>query len=255
MEAFVTTVALIGIVVLVASLLSGVIERSGLPLVGVFLALGAVLGPYGLGVVDVGLDSEALHALATLGLALVLFSDAVTLDLRDLRERRPLLLRLLGPGTIIPATLIAVAARLLLGVAWPAAAILGAALASTDPVLLRSVLRSRALPETPRTALRIEAGTNDVILLPIVVLAMLALPSTVRVDAVTSGEVARHVVGLFLLGPGLGALVGWLGIVLLGQIRDRYGVRRDYESLYALGLAFTGYAVAESVGGSGFLAA
>lgn len=255
MESFVTTVALIGIVVLVASLLSGVIERSGLPLVGVFLALGAVLGPYGLGVVDVGLDSDALHALATLGLALVLFSDAVTLDMRDLRERRPLLLRLLGPGTIIPATLIAIAARLLLGVAWPAAAILGAALASTDPVLLRSVLRSKSLPETPRTALRIEAGTNDVILLPIVVLAMLALPSASRVESVTSGEVARHAVGLFLLGPALGALVGWLGIVLLGQIRDRFGVRRDYESLYALGLAFTGYAVAESVGGSGFLAA
>jgi len=32
-------------------------------------------------------------------------------------------------------------------------------------------------------------------------------------------------------------------------------VRRDYESLYALGVAFTAYAAAESVGGSGFLAA
>jgi NhaP-type Na+/H+ or K+/H+ antiporter len=32
-------------------------------------------------------------------------------------------------------------------------------------------------------------------------------------------------------------------------------VRRDYESLYALGLGFTAYAAAESVGGSGFLAA
>ena len=255
MDAFLTTVALIGIVVLVASLLSGVIERTGIPLVGVFLALGAVLGPYGLGVVDVGLQSDALHALSTLGLALVLFSDAVTIDMRDLRERRPLLLRLLGPGTIIPAALIAVAARFLLGVAWPAAAILGAALASTDPVLLRSVLRSRSLPDTPRTALRIESGTNDVILLPVVMLAMLALPSATRLEAVTSSEVARHVVGLFLLGPALGALVGWLGIVLLARIRDRFGVRRDYESLYALGLAFTGYAAAEAVGGSGFLAA
>jgi NhaP-type Na+/H+ and K+/H+ antiporter len=32
-------------------------------------------------------------------------------------------------------------------------------------------------------------------------------------------------------------------------------VRRDYESLYALGLAFTSFAVAEAVGGSGFVAA
>jgi NhaP-type Na+/H+ or K+/H+ antiporter len=255
LDSFATTVALIGIVILVASLISGVLERSGLPLVGVFLALGAVLGPYGLRVVNIGFGSPALHALAMLGLALVLFSDAVTIDRKDVSERRPLLIRILGPGTMIPAILIALSARFLLDVSWPASAILGAALASTDPVLLRSVLRSRALPETPRTALRMESGMNDVFLLPIVALAILALPATTRNHDVTGEELARHVVGLFILGPLLGALVGWLGIILLAQIRDRFGVRRDYESLYAIGLAFTGFALAEAVGGSGFLAA
>jgi NhaP-type Na+/H+ and K+/H+ antiporter len=43
--------------------------------------------------------------------------------------------------------------------------------------------------------------------------------------------------------------------MLLEQVRKRISVRRDYESLYALGVAFTAYAAAESVGGSGFLAA
>jgi sodium/hydrogen antiporter len=38
-------------------------------------------------------------------------------------------------------------------------------------------------------------------------------------------------------------------------IRRRLGVRRDYESLYSLGVAFTAYAAAEAVHGSGFLAA
>jgi len=251
---FTTTVALVGIVIVVASLLSGVVERSGIPLVATFLALGAVLGPWGLGLVDIGFESPALHALAMLGLALVLFSDAVTLEVGLLRTRKKLLWRLLGPGTLIPAALVMLSARFLLDVSWPAAAILGAALASTDPVLLRSLLRSRAIPEVPRTALRIETGMNDVVLLPVVVLSILAMQSASG-TAVGGGEIGRSVVGLFLLGPGLGALVGWLGIVLLGQIRDRVGVRRDYESLYALGLAFTGFAAAEAVGGSGFLAA
>ncbi|MEO5509846.1 MAG: cation:proton antiporter, partial [Longimicrobiales bacterium] len=254
MENFTTTVALIGIVIVVASLLSGVLERTGLPLVASFLALGAILGPWGLGLVDIGFHSPALHALAMLGLALVLFSDAVTLEVGQLRARTALLWRVLGPGTLIPAALMTVAARYLLGVSWAAAAILGAALASTDPVLLRSLLRSRAIPDVPRAALRIETGMNDVVLLPIVVLAILAVKSTSGVP-VTGSEIGRSVVGLFLLGQALGALVGWLGIVLLGWIRDRVGVRRDYESMYALGLAFTGFAAAESVGGSGFLAA
>jgi NhaP-type Na+/H+ or K+/H+ antiporter len=255
MESFTITVALIGIVILVASLLSGVIEKSGLPIVAVFLALGAILGPYGLGFVDIGFHSPALHALAMLALALVLFSDAVTIDVTEVKTRKPLLWRMLGPGTLVPALIVAVSARFLLDISWPASAIIGAALASTDPVLLRSVHRFRGYPILPRIALRIETGMNDVVLLPIVVLSIIALGGNASAPPGPGNPVARSVVGLFLLGPALGALVGWLGIVLLEQIRDRFTVRRDYESLYAIGLALSAFAFAESVGGSGFLAA
>ncbi len=93
---------------------------------------------------------------------------------------------------------------------------------------------------------------NDVVLLPIVVLGIIAVESGGAVDP---GEFGRHAVGLFILGPVLGALVGFIAITLLEKVRGRVGVRRDYESLYALGIAFTAFAAAESVGGSGFLAA
>ena len=258
MENFVTSVALIGIVIVVASLLSGAIERSGFPLVAIFLLIGAAIGPWGFAIADVGFHSPALHALAMLGLALLLFSDAVTLDTKQLRPRKRMLWRLLVPGTLVPATITALSAWLLLGMPGPAAAIVGAALASTDPVLLRTVLRSKALPEVPRIALRLETGMNDVVLLPIVILSMLLLPSG-NADVTTSvagdTNVGRSLLGLFVLGPGLGALVGGVGISALAYIRSRTGVRRDYESLYALGLAFTSFAVAEAVGGSGFVAA
>jgi NhaP-type Na+/H+ or K+/H+ antiporter len=38
-------------------------------------------------------------------------------------------------------------------------------------------------------------------------------------------------------------------------MRRRVGIRRDYESIYALGVAFAAFAAAEAVHGSGFLAA
>jgi NhaP-type Na+/H+ or K+/H+ antiporter len=60
---------------------------------------------------------------------------------------------------------------------------------------------------------------------------------------------------LFLLGPVAGVAVGLLGIATLDLVRRRVGMRRDYESLYSLGLAFAAYAAAESVHSSGFLAA
>src|SRR5262245_55223316 len=255
MDPFVVALALIGMVVIVASLLSGAAERTGVPLVAIFLALGLLLGPWGLGLVDIRFESPALQVIATLALALVLFTDAVTLNSRELGPNRNLLIRLLGPGTILPAVLLALAGKWLLGLTLAAAAILGAALASTDPVLMRGLLRSKALPDTTRLALRMESGMNDIVLLPIVIIAMLTLGGTLAHGGGSQQTLVRSLIGLFLLGPLLGVLVGWAAISALGWMRRRTGVRRDYESLYALGIAFAAYAAAESVGGSGFVAA
>ena len=167
--------ALVGVVILIAALLSGLVERSGVPQVAIFLGLGAALGPAGLGALDVGLDSPQLHVVATLSLALILFTDALGLDLRQAREHKLLALLALGPGTLISAALYAAAAWWLLDLSPPAAAILGAALASTDPVLLKGLLRRPSLPAGARNALRLESGLNDVVLLPIVLVALALL--------------------------------------------------------------------------------
>jgi NhaP-type Na+/H+ or K+/H+ antiporter len=251
-ESFTALLATVGIVIIVSSLLSGAVDRTGLPLVIIFLLLGAALGPTGLGVVYFTLDSPALQVIATLGLVLVLFSDAIGVDIGEIRAQRRLALRILGPGTLLPAVVLTAAAWLLLDLSLPASAILGAALASTDPVLLRVLTRSPVLPPSAKLALRLESGMNDVILLPIVVLCMLGLRAGGPAPA---WEVGSRAVGLFLLGPMLGVFSGWVAITLLDQVRRRAGVRRDFESLYALGVAFTAFAAAEAVGGSGFLAA
>jgi sodium/hydrogen antiporter len=251
-ETFTATVALIGIVILVSSLLSGVVERTGVPQVAIFLILGATLGPYGLGVFDLALESPALRAIATLGLVLVLFSDAIGLDLGEIRRNRKLALLVLGPGSLIPAAIIAVASHFMLGLHWAAASIIGASLASTDPVLLRGLLRRKEMPAQARIGLRLESGMNDVVLLPIVVLSMMFLRPPAAEEHMGS---ARLALGLLVLGPGAGVLIGLIGITLLDRVRKKVGVRRDYESLYALGVAFTAFAAAEALGGSGFLAA
>jgi NhaP-type Na+/H+ or K+/H+ antiporter len=251
-DPFLATLALIGAVIVISALLSGLIERSGVPQVGVLLALGAVLGPYGLGLIDPRLDSPALHAVATLSLALVLFTDALSLDVAQVRQHLRLTQLVVGPGTVLSAVLVTLAARFLLGLGWPAAAILGAALASTDPVLLRGLLRRPDLPSSARLALRLESGLNDAVLLPIVLVAMAFLDQ--RSPADPAGW-ARMGLQLFVLGPGAGVAVGLLGVATLDLVRRRLGIRRDYESLYSLGLAFAAYAAAESVHGSGFLAA
>jgi len=249
---FVLTLALVGVVIIIAALLSGLIDRSDLPQVGVFLALGAMLGPAGLGLLDVTLESPILRVVATLSLVLVLFTDAVSLSIAEMRRHGMLAFRVLGPGTLLSAGLIALAGWLLLGLPLAGAAILGAALASTDPVMLRGLLRRPGLPESVRLALRLESGLNDAVLLPVVLLAM---PFLGHGGFPSQTEWARLGLDLVLLGPGAGIAVGLLAIAALEMIRRKTGVRRDYESLYSLGVAFAAFAAAEAVHGSGFLAA
>jgi len=250
-ESLVTGLAIIGIVIIVSALLSGLVDKSGLPQVAVFILIGAALGPAGFGVFDMKLDSPVLRVVATLSLTLVLFTDAVTLSIKEVRRHAALAFRMLGPGTVLCAALTALAAWWLLGITPASAAILGAALASTDPVLLRGLLRRRDISSEARQALQLESGLNDVVLLPIVVVAI-ALSGHLDPSV---GSFSKMGFGLFILGPGAGIAIGLLGVAALDLIRKKVGIRRDYESLYSLGVAFSAFAAAEAVHGSGFLAA
>lgn len=252
MDSFLAMLALVGAVIVFSALLSGWVDRTGVPQVAVFLGIGALIGPLGLGMLDATIDSPILRVVATLSLVLVLFTDAVSLDLKEVREHRLLASLVLGPGTILTTILIAAAGWYLLDLSLPLAAILGASIASTDPVLLRGLLRRPALDNSVRQALRLESGLNDIVLLPVVLVAMEILS---RTEPLSGGEWGRLAVNMLLLSPGAGILVGLLGVSALEFVRKKSGVRRDYESIYSIGLAFAAYAAAESAHGSGFIAA
>jgi sodium/hydrogen antiporter len=251
-ELFIATLALIGAVIVISALLSGLVDRTGLPQVAVFLALGAVIGPSGLGLLDVGIESPILRVVATLSLALVLFTDAVSLKFNELRSQKMLAGLVLGPGTLLSGALIAALAASWLGLPLAFAAILGAALASTDPVLLRPLLRQPGLDAPVRQALRIESGLNDAVLLP-VVLVGIAVSQSGEPLALTDWLWMGF--NMLVLSPAAGVLVALGAIGALELVRKRLGVRRDYESIYSLGVAFAAYAAGEAVHGSGFLSA
>src|SRR4030095_15685907 len=123
-DALIAGLARIGIVIIVSALLSGLIDRSGLPQVAVFIGIGAALGPAGLGVFNLTLDSSVLRVVATLSLTLVLFTDAVSLNTGLVRRNANLTFRMLGPGTVFCAILTGIAAWWLLKIPPAGAAIL-----------------------------------------------------------------------------------------------------------------------------------
>jgi NhaP-type Na+/H+ or K+/H+ antiporter len=241
----------IGFVVIVSGLLSGLVERGPLSQVLVFVALGVAVGPRGFDVIDLRIASPAIQTVGTISLVLVFFTDAVKVNLGQLRTQWLLPSLALGPGALGTILLIGLAALGLFDLSWSLAFLIAAVLASTDAILLRDVLNDRHVPRAVRHTLSIEAGTNDVIVLPaVLVLAAIAAHTSRGAD-----EWISFAVKLYLLGPLIGVAVAYVAIRAMALLRRRQLVRRDYESLYSIGVAFLAFAAAQAIGGSGFLAA
>ncbi len=81
MPDFLLGFGIVAIVLSVTPLASGLVERSPLSFPVIFLGLGFLLGQRGLDVVQIGAHDPVLEIVATLTLALVLFLDAVKLQI------------------------------------------------------------------------------------------------------------------------------------------------------------------------------
>ncbi|HEX6709506.1 MAG TPA: cation:proton antiporter [Rubrobacter sp.] len=243
--------ALIAVVLIVAGLASGLVERAPISFPIIFLSLGFLLGGRGLGFLEFGPESASLEAVATLTLAMVLCLEAVRIGNIGMGGAGFVPILSLGPGTVVIVAVIAAGSYFLLGVSVIEALLLGTILASTDPVVLRDVVREERIPSSVRQALNIEAGTNDIVVLP-TLLILIALA-----NAAASGAAGWTllVVKVLLLGPVVGFAIGAGAAWLMSEADRRYTVNEVYQSLYGVGIVLLSYATATALGGDGFLAA
>jgi NhaP-type Na+/H+ or K+/H+ antiporter len=246
-----TAFGLIAGVLVVSALAAGLVERAPLSFPMLFLGLGFVVGDRGLGLISIGLHSRVLEVVAVVALALVLFLDAVNLELTELRRDWLAPVLVLGPATLLVIGLLAGLGTLLLDLPLVLALLLGTILASTDPVVLRDVLRDRRIPRSVRRTLSVEAGTNDIVVLPI----LLVLIAVAHADLGEVSDWLVFVAQLFVLGPAVGFAVGAAGSWVMGRVDRRFQIRREYQSLYGIGLVLGAFFTGEAVGGDGFLAA
>jgi NhaP-type Na+/H+ or K+/H+ antiporter len=188
---------------------------------------------------------------AVIALALVLFLDAVNLELTELRRDWLVPVLVLGPATLLVMGLLAGLGTLLLDLPVILALLLGTILASTDPVVLRDVLRDLRIPRSVRRALSVEAGTNDIVVLPI----LLVLIAVAHADLGGPAEWLGYLGQLFVLGPAAGFAVGAAGSWIMDRVDQRFQIRPEYQSLYGIGLVLGAFVAGEAVGGDGFLAA
>ena len=218
----------------------------------VFVGWGLLVGPLVLGGVDLESTSSTVRVLAEMTLALVLFSDASRIDLRNLGVSLPA--RLLGVGlplTIALGTVVGVATLSELSV--EEALILAVVLAPTDAALGVAVVTDPRVPARIRHGLNVESGLNDGICVPL-------LFAAVALADVHSGIAeGRGAATLLLEEIGYGALGGVIGGLVVAGIVTHAGRRGliadSWRQVLPLAGAGLSYGIASALDGSGFIAA
>lgn len=225
----------------------------------VYLLMGAALsiGLQGLGVelIEPLRDAKLIEHAAEFAVIVALFSAGIRLD-------RPLGLRHWSStarliAVAMPLTIVGVAAfgHLAMGLSLGAAIVLGAVLAPTDPVLAGEVQVGPPGEERenePRFALTSEAGLNDGLAFPFVILGVFVAGG----GAGWLGEwILADVIYAVMVGTALGAVSGWGLAAATSALRQREWLLAEYDGWLAIAGVLAIYGLAEVVSAYGFLAA
>ena len=220
----------------------------------VFTAAGFVVGADALGLLDMPIETAVAERVTEVALVLLLFSDATRIDLRALRHQLGWPRRLLFIG--LPLTMLAgtgVGLLMFPGMALASVFLLSTMLCSTDAALGQKVVSDAAVPARVRQALDVESGLNDGLAVPFFLVAL----DVANADLGTGITWAVVSNAAEQIGWGLvaGLAAGIVGALLFRAADRRRWIGTEWRQIILLGLAMLAYAIALTLGGSGFIAA
>jgi potassium/hydrogen antiporter len=128
----------------------------------VLVAVGALIGPSVLGIVENPLGGVGTQLIFTLGVSMILFHGGVGISLRVISRTAVGLGLLVLPGIFITAIVVALIVAPIFGVSLLVAFMIGAVLAPTDPAILIPLFERLGLrPKVSQTIIA-ESAFNDV---------------------------------------------------------------------------------------------
>lgn len=248
-------IALLSAFMLIYSVFAGRFESRWVNGALLFMLVGILIGPAVLDVLQLPIRGPGIRLIAELTLAIVLFTDAANANLKVLRTFSWIPIRLLLIG--LPLCLLSgwgFGLLLFPDMPWLEVAILATILAPTDAALGKAVITNPAVPEPMREGLNVEGGLNDGICVPLLfILLAIVEPKEFGHDTLT------HSLLLTFEEIGVGLLVG-VGLAYISAALMNTAIKHKWNSplwdqLTLTSLAILAFAMAQRLGGSGFIAA
>ena len=235
-----------GLVGTAALLARRVARWIGVPAPAVFL-LAAAVAADSIKSLRTAIDLHVVENVVTLALIVILFDGGLHLGRRRFREAAVPIVALGVLGTFATTALIAVASHTIFGLDWKFSAVLGAALAPTDPAVVFAVLANKELTGRTASILEGESGFND----PAGIALLLGF---VQLATHKHGSIAA-VFGNFAVEMAVGCALGIAGgVALRWLLLNRRPALEIQQPLLALAGILAVYGVATVAHGSGFLA-
>lgn len=220
--------------------------RLGVPSLIFFIMVGMVMGSDVLGIIY--FDNAALaQMIGVIALVIILFEGGLQTNLKDVRPVIIPSLSLATVGVLITSGIIAVAARMILGLDWLEAVLFGAIVGSTDAAAVFAVLKGHNISSKLGSTLEAESGSND----PMAVFLTVAM---IELITIPDASILK-LIGDFFLQMGLGLILGFIfGKVAVKALNS---INLDSSGLYpvfATAFALLTYGITTFMNGSGLLA-
>jgi cell volume regulation protein A len=228
---------------LLASLLA---LRLRVPSLVLFVGLGMLIGSDGTGWIDFN-DYELARTIGIIALALILFEGGLGAGFQEIRPVLLSAISLALVGTIVTAVGAGFAASWLFDLSTLEGMLVGSIVAATDGAAIFALLRGSTLRRRVARALEGESGLND----PVAVLLVIGFIDWIQDPGYGLADMVALFAEELAIGLVIGIAIGWLGVQ--GFRRVRLATPGLYP-VASLAIAALAYGLADSLGGSGFLA-
>ena len=223
-----------------------VATRLRVPSLVLFLGLGMLIGSDGVSWIEFN-DYELARTIGIVALLLILFEGGLTSGLIEMKRVLPPAISLAFVGTIATAVIAGLAATWLFNFSTLEGLLVGSIVAATDGAAIFSVLRGSSLRRRVASTLEAESGFND----PVAILLVIGFIDWIEKPDYGIADMAVLFAEELSIGLAAGILIG------AGAVWAFRRMRLATTGLYpvaSLAVAALAYGLADTVGGSGFLA-
>ena len=223
-------------------------QKFGLPDVVVYLVVGVIFGPYGLDILDMVSSSLTVKLILTAGTSFILYLGGREVKFKVIRKVWITIALLATVGVLISAGIVGLSTHYLIGVPISIALLMGSIIAPTDPAALLPIFKQYSIRKRVAQTVSSESAFND---------ATGSVLFFTLLSVINSGQFnLMNSLMLFLKDTTIGILVGFI-IGLFGSLlisKSNLGFLKNFSPIMSIFVAITSYLVAETMGGSGFMA-